>query len=133
MEARGGGGRGGGGVPASDPSVPIEVLGEFPGSLDGFLQRQRRGADADVWVRVSSREWVAERLINIVGNMEPNDASSSLRVVKGTVGPGVQALGVTQVRGAEGEELSRGRTKDYTGLLEDDPVDGGARSDLHLM
>jgi len=29
------------------------------------------------------------------------------------------------VRGAEGEELSWGRTKDYTRLLEDDPVDGG--------
>jgi len=49
--------------------VPVEALGEFSRSLDGFFQRQRRGADADVWVRVSGREGVAERLINIVGNM----------------------------------------------------------------
>ena len=88
------GGRGGG-VPASDPSVPIEVLGEFPGGLDGFLQRQRRGADADVWVRVSSREWVAERLINIVGNMEPNYSGSPLRIQNRSFGPWVGALGAS--------------------------------------
>ena len=40
-------------VPASDPSMPIEILGEFSRGLSDFLQRLRRGALANVWVGVS--------------------------------------------------------------------------------
>ena len=68
---------------------------------------------------------IAETLVNVVSNMKPYNAGSPLRVVKGAVGPGVQALGVTQVRGAEGEELSRGGPKNKAGFLEDDPIDRG--------
>jgi hypothetical protein len=72
---------------------------------------------------------IAETLVNVVSNMESNDASGWLSVVMGAVGLGVQALGVTQVRGAEGEELSRGGAKNKAGFLEDYPVD---RSDEGL-
>ena len=107
--------------------MPVETLGEFSRRLDGFFQRQRGGADADVWVRVSSGEGGAERLINIVSNMEPDYSGSPLRIQNRATGPGVGALGASKARGAEGEELSWGRTKDYTRLLEDDPVDGGEK------
>jgi len=99
-------------VPASDPGVPVEVLGEFSRRLNNLLHRERRGADADVWVRVASGKGVAERLVNIVGNMEPDYSGSPLRIQGCAIGPGVGALGAPKVRGAEGEELSRGRTKD---------------------
>ena len=64
-------------------------------------------------------------MINVVGNMEPNYSGSPLRIQNRSFGPWVGALGVSQVRGAEGEELPLGRPEDYSRLLEDDPVDGG--------
>jgi len=76
---------------------------------------------------VASGKGVAERLVNIVGNVEPDYSGSPLRIQNRATGPGGGALGASKVRGAEGEELSWGRTKDYTRLLEDDPVDGGEK------
>ena len=72
---------------------------------------------------------IAETLVNVVSNMKSYDAGGPLRVVLCAAGPGVQALGVTQVRGAVGEELSRGGSKNEAGFLEDYPVD---RSDEGL-
>ena len=68
---------------------------------------------------------IAETLVNVVSNMKSYDAGGPLRVVLCAVGPGVQALGVTEVRGTEGEEFSRGGSKNQAGFLEDDPIDGG--------
>ena len=68
---------------------------------------------------------IAETLVNVVSNVKPDNAGSPLRVVQGAVGPGVRALGVTRVRGAEGEKLSRGGPKNKAGFLEDESIDGG--------
>ena len=57
--------------------------------------------------------------------MEPDDTGGPLRIKGRAISPGVGAFGSSKVRGAEGEEFSRGRTEDKTCLLEDDPVDGG--------
>ena len=57
--------------------------------------------------------------------MEPDDTGGPLRIKGRAISPGVGAFGTSKLRGAEGEEFSRGRTEDKTCLLEDDPVDGG--------
>ena len=57
--------------------------------------------------------------------MEPDDTGGPLRIKGRAISPGVGAFGTSKVRGAEGEEFSRGRSKDKACLLEDDPVDGG--------
>jgi hypothetical protein len=112
--------------------VPVEVLGEFSRRLNNLLHRERRGADADVWVRVASGKGVAERLVNIVGNMEPDYSGSPLRIQGCAIGPGVGAsallrCGGQKVRNSPGEEP---RIKPVFWRMI--PL-MGARSDLHLM
>ena len=104
-------GRGRGGrVPARDPRNPVKALGEFSRSFNYFRSSERGGADIDVRVGVVGRERIAETLVNVVGEMEPDDTGGPLRIKGRAISPGGGALGAPKVRGAEGEELSRGRT-----------------------
>ena len=77
---------------------------------------------------------VSQRLVDIVGEMEPDSTGGPLRPEVGVFLFGVLRLSWSGVRWAKGDKFTRGRANDYSVFLEYHSVDGGnERRALHVM
>ena len=73
-------------------------------------------------------------MVDIVGEVEPDNTGGPLRPEIGVFFWGVLRLSCSGVRWAKGEKFTGGRTNDYSGFLEYHSVDGGnKRRALHVM